>query len=352
MREFILRSFYNFLFAPSGRTYSRQKKTYHRTVTLTDGSNDFNEQPSESVRPQPETVYNPSNRTQVQTVSHQTHSWNTAPVYNTYRSSSNYSFTSGGIHSQDGLGSGSSIDFRNRNTIDGRWNQNSEREREAARRLLIEERQTELWRLQRENEIQEQENRLMEFRNRETEHVSSSGETVTSSTTRPPFYWDPSPPTVEFDENSRSQFLTEQEEPGLYKVTSKSNSISPLLKSRNEGNSKVYTTKRRKSSFRKTYYSYPDPSGGNRALNSLYKTKKLKTEIGKRKGGAKQQSEGDEGKSVSTYAFTGAGTEYADGTELTDGHPVLATITVNQGRALRRYMRRKRNHLGEEGNRG
>ena len=136
---------------------------------------------------------------------------------------------------------------------------------------------------------------------------------------------------------------------GTYNFTSSKNSVigTGIL---NRG---VTTKTRKKVNLSRTIYSYPNPVGGERALSSnalapsdLSKIRKtfFSNSFNENRRKSMQHKPGSD--FLSAYAFTGGETEYADGQEFVEsGSPVMATITVNQARALRRQWRRKRHQM-------
>ena len=146
---------------------------------------------------------------------------------------------------------------------------------------------------------------------------------------------------------------------------------SLLLRNSNDGSGTLIsngrTTTTRRVNVTRTVYSFPDPSGGNRAISSNFPppyysklpfsqprknshhVKSFSRETKHHRqipSPSRMSSTKAKSDFVSAYAFTGGETEYADGQEFAESEsPVIATITVDQARELRRKWRRKRHHM-------
>lgn len=152
-----------------------------------------------------------------------------------------------------------------------------------------------------------------------------------------------------------------------YKINGNTNSVSHVSTHVQKGEGKLdggisgkgitTTTTRRRVNVTRTVYSYPSPDGSDRALTSTYvPTGKRRDKNGNsyssnfyrqhRFSYPNRRTDKSGSNFVSAYAFTGGETEYADGQEFVEsGAPVVATITVNQARALRQKWRKKRHHI-------
>ncbi|KAF2368949.1 FAS1 domain [Trinorchestia longiramus] len=118
------------------------------------------------------------------------------------------------------------------------------------------------------------------------------------------------------------------------------------------GSGRTTTTTRKRVNVTRTVYSYPVTD-----INRTFSGTILPHRYPGRRRSNNRDSSNDYGQyenlrdqpnsdSLSAYAFTGGETEFADGREFAEAEsPSLATISLDQARAMRRQWRRKRHHI-------